>query len=294
MGTDTASEPQLLIAINSWSLHHKHPVEAPGAITAQLDCVSEAGFDAFTWLPDPPELGSGLKERALGYAGFFVAEESGRVGKQIEACLQLGNGPINCFLGRHDTPPEAASELAEAIWAEGERLGARVHVEVHRNTATETPEKLAELIRVSRERYGREPLINFDLSHHALVKHLETEAFENRLWTDLPAFRTSNLWHVRPFNGQHCQLPVSDRRGGFSPEYQAFRPYIKAGLVHWLEGPRPGNALWIVPELGCSLGYDLSCFPDIWEDTVMLARDIQSIWTDLMRHHRSGGHGVLG
>ena len=38
-------------------------------------------------------------------------------------------------------------------------------------------------------------------------------------------------------------------------------------------------------ELGTTGGYDLSCFPNIWEDTLILAKDIRIIWNGCL----SGG-----
>ena len=96
----------------------------------------------------------------------------------------------------------------------------------------------------------------------------------------MPIFQKSTLWHIRPFNAQHCQVPITDGQGNFSPEYLACRPFVRQALKHWLQGPRPTNTLWVMPEIGTTHEYKLSCFPNIWEDTVALGKDIQKIWAE--------------
>lgn len=61
------------------------------------------------------------------------------------------------------------------------------------------------------------------------------------------------------------------------------RPFIKKCLSLWLETAKATDTLWVVPELGPKdlVGYGLSCFPPIAEDTMVLAKDIQAIWNSL-------------
>ena len=60
------------------------------------------------------------------------------------------------------------------------------------------------------------------------------------------------------------------------------RPFIKQALTYWLAGPRPNNELWIMPELGPKFGYGLSCFPDSWQDTIILGNEFKEIWGELV------------
>jgi hypothetical protein len=87
---------------------------------------------------------------------------------------------------------------------------------------------------------------------------------------------------MRPFNGHHCMIPITDGKGNFSPEYEDCRPFIRQALKHWLAGPRPNNELWVMPEQGTTIGYNLSCFPNIWQDTVVLGNDIKKIWNEIL------------
>jgi len=77
-------------------------------------------------------------------------------------------------------------------------------------------------------------------------------------------------------------IPITDGKGNFSPEYSDCRPFIRQAFKHWLAGPRPNNELWVVPEQGTTIGYNLSCFPNIWQDTVVLGNDIKKIWNELL------------
>ncbi len=87
---------------------------------------------------------------------------------------------------------------------------------------------------------------------------------------------------MRPFNGHHCQVAVTDGNGNFSPEYTDMRPFIRQAYTHWLNGPRPENEFWVVPELGPKSGYGLSSFPCIWEDAVTLGRDLEKLWFEVI------------
>lgn len=274
--------PELSILINFWSLLDEADPATEEGLRQQLAAVKKAGFPSFCGLANFPGLKEGLQDFGLEYGGFFDASCEEEMPGKIAACLAIGNGPINCQLADHDTPVERAIELTIALMEEAERQGAEVYLEVHRDTCTETPEKTYAIIEGYRKIKGEYPRVNFDFSHIAVVKHLVPENYIERLFENIPCFQQSSLWHMRPFNGHHCMIPITDGQGNFSPEYEACRPFIRQGLQHWLDGPRPGNRLWVVPEQGTTIGYNLSCFPNIWEDTVVLGKDIQSMWNELV------------
>jgi hypothetical protein len=46
---------------------------------------------------------------------------------------------------------------------------------------------------------------------------------------------------------------------------------------HWRQVPSPSNTLWVMPEIGTTHKYKLSCFPNICKDTAALGKDIQKI-----------------
>lgn len=278
-------QPKLIIHASGWSLlHEADPFKDESALRKQLSLVKEAGFESYCGWPGLENLKPLLEEYGLLFGAMFDAASADQFEERIAGALAIGDGPINCQLADHDTPVEEAVELTIALMAEAKKQGARVHLEVHRDTCTETPEKTMGIIEGYEKAVGEPPLVNFDFSHPATIKHLYPDNYIERLLTPevVPVFQRAQLWHMRPFNGHHCQIPITDGKGEFSPEYAACRPFIRRALELWLEGPRPGNKLWVVPEQGCTGGYDLSCFPNIWNDTVVLGKDIQQMWSELL------------
>jgi hypothetical protein len=271
---------ELIIHINYWTLLQEADPSTPDGLVKQLTLIKDAGFHGYCADPTIPHLKERLDEFGLKFGGAIFSYEESEFADQIAACMAIGDGPINCQLGTHDTPVERAIELTIALMEEAERQGAQVHVETHRDKCTETPEKTAAIMEGYRKVKGVYPRINFDYSHHAIVKHLDPGNFIERLFTNVPAFQQSTLWHIRPFNGHHCQIPITNGKGGFSPEYEDCRPFIRQALTHWLAGPRPGNRFWVMPEQGTG-GYHLSSNPPVWQDAVALGKDIQRMWAEL-------------
>lgn len=276
----TASTPNLIVLINSWTLVNHPSAEAEWTLDERLDAIKAAGFDGISTAADTPGLKESLQSRGLRYGGAFDAGSVDQFAPKIAAALAIDNGPINCQLADHDTPVDRAVELTIALMEESARQGAEVHLEVHRDTCTETPEKTYAIAEGVKAATGNYPLVNFDFSHPAIIKHLDPSNYAERLFENIPLFQQSTLWHMRPFNGHHCQIPITDGRGNLSPEYRDMQPFIRQAIDHWLAGPRPGDTLWVVPELGPFPGYGLSCFPPSWTDAVVLGKDIQSIWND--------------
>lgn len=277
----TRPAPSLKILINFWTFRNRKNSDGTDWTAGQCaQAVAEAGFQACTCPANTPGLKKTLIANGLRFAGQFDATRPEHFAPRIRECLAIDNGPINCQLGNHDTPVEEAIDLTVGLMEDAERLGAEVHLEVHRDTCTETPEKTRAIAEGVRRAMGRYPRMNFDFSHPAILKHLNADNYIERLFENIPLFQQSTLWHMRPFNGHHCQVPVTDGQGKFSPEYEEIRPFIRQAVACWLRGPRPNDELWIVPELGPKGGYGLSCFPDIWEDAVVLGKDIQKIWRE--------------
>lgn len=277
-----SSKPELLIVANLWSLTNHPSAEDDWSLPRKLEAIKEAGFEGFTThFKRDPELARLTAESGLRYGGFFDAGADSDYRALIRSSLAVGPGPINCQLGDHDTLPEEAAEMAIALQEAAEELQADVFVEVHRDTCTETPEKTYAIARYYEEKRGKPLPINFDFSHPASVKHLGPHNYTERLIERKDLFQLSYLWHMRPFNGHHCQVPVTDGRGNFSPEYAELRPFIRDAFQIWLEGDYGHKEFWVVPELGPMGGYGLSCFPNIWEDTIVLGNDLKAIWKEL-------------
>lgn len=279
----STKEPKLTILINNWTLRNQTDADGkPLGVPGQIEKVKDAGFDAFTCPADAEGLKQALSQFGLRYAAAFDAGSVEEAEKKIKAGLSIDNGPMNCQLGDHDTPVDRAIEMTIGLMEVAEKLGADVHLEMHRDTCTETPEKTYAIVEGVTKARGKPPKINFDFSHPGSLKHLSAANYIDRLYEDVPLFQQSTLWHMRPFNGHHCQVPVTDGRGHFTPEYEEMRPFIRQGLLYWLEGDRPTNEFWVCPELGPKYGYGLSCFPDSWQDAIVLGNDIRKIWNELV------------
>lgn len=273
--------PQLKILINFWTLlNQKNPDGSDWSLDQRCQAVKDAGFDAYTCPADTPDLKATLQKHGLRFGAAFDAASAAQAEQRMAAGLRIDDAPMNCQLGDHDTPVEDAIQMTVGLMQAAEKLGADMHLEMHRDTCTETPEKTYAIAEGVKAATGKYPKINFDFSHPGSLKHLNASNYIERLYENVPLFQMSTLWHMRPFNGHHCQVPVTDGQGHFSPEYEEMRPFIRQGLAHWLAGPRPGGEFWVCPELGPKLGYGLSCFPDSWQDAIVLGNDIKEIWSE--------------
>ncbi len=281
----STEKPNIKILINYWTFwHQKNEQGTPLTLEEEINRVKKAGFDAYTCPADKPQLKDLLTRANLRFGAAFDAAKPEQFEKRIKDGLAIDNGPMNCQLGDHDTSIEDGIELTIQLMEEAERQGAEVHLEMHRDTCTETPEKTYAIAEGFKKAKGHYPLINFDFSHPASLKHLQADNYVERLFENIELFQQCSLWHMRPFNGHHCQVPVTNGKGGFSPEYEDMRPFIKQAFEYWLDGPRPNNELWVCPELGPKGGYGISCFPDSWQDTIVLGNDIRKIWNETLNN----------
>lgn len=270
--------------ISSWSFSDQGNADGTAwTVAQQVHAVEEAGFGAFSADPTTPGLKEAVSGSGLRFGGGFDAASAQAFETKIRQSLEVGSGPINCQICDHDTPVADAVEHVIRLMEEAERQGAEAHLEAHRDTCTETPEKLYAIAEGFKAVKGHYPRVNFDFSHPAIIKHLHRGNYAERLIENAALFQQSTLWHMRPFNGHHCQIPITNGSGEFSPEYEELRPFVRGAFDLWLSGARPNNALWVVPELGPKAsGYGLSCFPDIWEDTIVLGNDLKALWAEAL------------
>lgn len=276
-----STSSDLIVTVNLWSMTGHPSPENEWPTARKLEFLKASGIDAFSDnAQSNPDCARLCEESGLRFAGAFDVGAREDMRELIEKQMAVDSGPINCQLGDHDTPVEEAIDLTIALMEEAEKQNAEVHLEVHRDTSTETPEKVYAIIEGYEKATGRKPRINFDFSHPAIIKHLWPGDFSERLLVRPDVLQEATLLHIRPFNGHHCQVPITDGSGGLSREYQNFRPFMADMFECWLSGPRPGNTLWVVPELGPidQLGYGLSAFPNIVDDVLVLAEEIRATW----------------
>jgi hypothetical protein len=157
-------------------------------------------------------------------------------------------------------------------------------VEVHRDTCTETPEKTYALADAYQQATGELLPISWDFSHISVVKHLRPDNYIERMIVRPDLIQRAQQFHFRPFNGHHCQVPVTDGKGNLTRELKDWFPFAEAVLKCWLAGNRDkGREIFICPEMGpVAGGYNLSTLPNSWEEAKILRGEIEKLWTRLI------------
>lgn len=263
------------------------PARKEWSLEKKLRAVKDAGFDGVNWFAEAATT-SLLEKIGLRFSGMFNFPREREFASLIRAQLRAGAETINVQLGNHDTPPDESFRLTLKLMAEADRQNANVHLETHRGTCTETPEKAFAIADAYQKATGKLLRINFDFSHIAVVKHLAPAEFSKRLLTRPDLLQNGNLIHCRPFNGHHVQVPVTDGRGNLSREMQDYLPFVEDVFRCWLAGPRPHNELWVVPELGpVSSGYGISTWPAPWEDCLIAKRELEKVWNKVTHEKAS-------
>ncbi|MCF3650014.1 hypothetical protein [Synoicihabitans lomoniglobus] len=268
---------------NLWTLEGHPATGMKWSLAQKVKAVKDAGFDAVT-APPTPELAALLRQHRLRYLGFFsssdLQEIPGRMAEQCEAGAEV----VNVQLGDDFTPAAETLALALAVRQESRRCGIYTAIEVHRDTATETPEKTYQLADAYERATGEFLPVTWDHSHFAVVKHLKPHLYTEVLLQRSELIETARLMHLRPFNGQHAQVPVMDLQGQVTVEFRQWLQFADTLLARWLAGPRPGDELWVCPEIGPVgvHGYNLSVFPKSWDQAVRCAEVLRRRWTRLI------------
>ncbi len=252
------------------------------ALDQKLDAIKEAGFDGVCAYVSP-ELKAGAERRGLVLMSGFDCSDLDVAQPRLEAQRDLGVHFINIQLLNHDTPPVKAAAMAVKLIKLSRSLGLDVHIEVHRDTSTETPEKFTEIARLYRRATRQIMPVTWDHSHFAVSKHVMPKDYSARLLAWPESIQHSQMFHLRPFNSQHCQVPVTNGRGRFTPEFKDYITFVEDLFALWLRGPRPGNTLWTCPELGCTHGYHVSTNPHPWPDAVAARGAFAKAWSRALK-----------
>lgn len=269
--------PQLRHTANLWSIQRYPTQENEWPMEKKLESVKEAGFDGITTATNP-EIKRICDRLGLSIVGFLSTSEPPKFRQLLEGQKENGAKYVNVQLADEDTPVEVSTGMAVRIIEIGKSLDLEVSIEVHRDTCTETPEKTYAIAAAYEKIVGELLPITWDYSHLAVVKHIYPP-YANRLLGYPKLVQRSEQLHLRPFNGHHCQVPVSDGKGGLTPEVQDYLAFVEALFVQWLEGDQAGRELFAVPEMGPhGSGYNLSSLPSAWEDAKLLRVEIDRIW----------------
>lgn len=275
--------PILRHIANLWSLREYPTAEKSWSIDQQLDAIKAAGFDGVTGRIDE-DVGKAAHQRDLVVVGYISSGDESEFGSLLEIQKAVGAHHINVQLADHDTPTDEALHLVHCLFATADRCGdVELSIEIHRDTCTETPEKAYALADAYEVETGRLLPVTWDFSHFAVVKHLAPADFSVRLLSRPNLVQHSCQFHFRPFNGHHCQVPVTNPDGRVSRELLDWLPFVKDTLRLWLEANQKTNReILVVPEMGpVSSGYNLEQLPNSWEDAVRLRRILADLWRSI-------------
>ena len=274
--------PQLVLCATTWSMIGWPTPRREWSAAQKLRAIRTAGFDGVCAFITP-ELKALADDLGLRLMSGFDAKSVADALPRLRAQRDLGVRFINIQLLNHDTPPATAARVAVQLIRESRALGVSVHIETHRDTATETPEKFAEIARLYRRATGELLPVTWDHSHFAVSKHMMPADYSARLLVWPKLIQHSQMFHLRPFNSQHCQVPVTNGRGTLTPEFRDYLAFAADLFACWLAGPRPGNELWVCPELGMSHGYHVSTDPHAWPDAVRARTELLGAWRRALR-----------
>ncbi|MDB6168186.1 MAG: Xylose isomerase [Verrucomicrobia bacterium] len=277
--------PSIAHIANLWSLVNHPSAARQWSLEKKIKACAAAGFDGITTAltPEHRRLAekSGLKH-LLG----FVSTSSGDpkdFATRIRAQKESGAVQINVQLDDDDTPPALATKHWIQMMREAEKIGGVVlSLEVHRDCCTETPEKTYEIAERYEKATGEMIRINFDFSHFAVVKHLAPANYAERLLAHPALVQNSDQSHCRPFNGHHCQVPVT-YRGALTDEVKSYLAFCVALFTCWKASPKNRDrTLFVCPEMGPyhegGGGYNITGLPPSWPDAVVLRGELAKAW----------------
>lgn len=274
-GPAVAPRPLWLFA-TLWSLRQYPTAKREWSWKRKFQAIRAAGFDGVF---SPPR--SELADRGdLRYLAVTSLGPGMDAVAPFRSAKDLGAVAIDVQLGDYDSPLADMVELTAHLAAVSRDVGLPFAVETHRDTFTETPEATLALERGFRARTGHVLPLCLDHSHFAVVRHLAPGTFWERLREPRELLESASQFHLRPFNGHHCQIPVLDARGRRTPEYREWLNYAQSLLAYLRNSPSRDPVL-AVPELGhAAPSYGLSCFGDTWADACAVQRDLRARWRD--------------
>ena len=259
-----------------WSLRDYPTRENTWGWERKFQEIRDAGFDGFmspfSGEVAPPA--SFLNDRdGLDYLAITSLSVKDQISSVVQHALKFSPVALIVQLSDHDTPLAQSLELTLALNEESRRFDLPIVIETHRDTCTETPEKTWALAEAFSVRTGALLPLCFDFSHFAVVKHMAPPYWGRFCdWHDL--IQAASYFHLRPFNGHHCQIPATMDGRQRSPEYLAWLEFAEQFFDFRCRAE--GLPAWIVVEMGNTM-YNLSGFPDVWNDARLVLRDLKAL-----------------
>jgi hypothetical protein len=245
--------------------------------------MASAGFDGVFAAPIPA-----VRERGkLKYLAVTSLGVDSDVLTPLRAAKELGAVAIDVQLCDYDTPLADALAVALKIRQAARDVDLPFAIETHRDTFTELPETTLALFNAYGEKTGEEMPCCLDHSHFAVIRHL-APPYWPRLREPSALIAAAKQYHLRPFNGHHCQIPVLNHAGRRTPEYRSWLEYA-AEILAAAQAQPTREPILAVPEIGnAAPAYGLSCFPDTWKDVLVLARDLRRVGSGSIKPPRVG------
>jgi hypothetical protein len=275
--------PHIAHIASLWTLDGHPSPAAEWSLERKMKAIAAAGFDGINTALTPEHRRLAEKHELRHLLGYIRTWKPAEFARLIRAQKEGGAVHINVQFGEHDTPPAIATKQ----WIQFERTaekigGVIVSLEVHRGTCTETAEKTYEIADRYHRATGQLIRMNFDFSHIASVKHLEPDNYAARLLERPELVQHSEQVHFRPFNGHHCQVPVTFK-GALSPEVKSYLPFVEAFMRLWKKArANQEKTMFACPELGPyapgGSGYNISGLPPAWPDAVVLRHELGRVW----------------
>jgi hypothetical protein len=264
-----------------WTLQQQPSAAREWSLDEKFRQAKKAGFDAIGG-GVMPEATSLCAKHGLEYVVYIDAKMK-TYPEKLEAARTTQPVRINVQLCDHDTPPAEAAKVWIKLEALASKMGLNADLEVHRDTCTETPEKVYEIAALYRKATGKKIRFCWDFSHLAVVKHIYPP-YAARLLPRPDLVQLARQMHFRPFNGHHCQIPLTDGKGHETPEIKPYLQFIDDLLACWLAGAKGGEVLYVSPEFGpTSSGYGLTSFSDPWKDAIRLRGLTETLWKKNLR-----------
>jgi hypothetical protein len=225
-------------------------------------------------------LTAALRTAGLEPVALFFGREPEGYAASIAAAVRSGATVANVQLMGHDLPAKEALRRWMDLERRANDARLELSLETHRDTVTETPEKLFALAERYEQKTGRLLRVTWDFSHLAIAKHIDPATVAERYLRRTDLIAQATQFHFRPFNAHHVQIPVT-RRGQLAPEMAPYLEFATRVMRLWKAAPANGSrTLYGCPELGPGDGggYALMSFPKSWPDAVRLQRELETCW----------------
>ncbi|MBL9215402.1 MAG: sugar phosphate isomerase/epimerase [Opitutaceae bacterium] len=275
--------PHIAHIANLWTLVRHPSAEKEWSLERKVKAIAAAGFDGLATAVTPEHRRLAEKHGLRHILGFISSDRPEEFADLIRAQKEAGAVHINVQLDNHDTPTALATRHWIQMVRAAEKIGGVVvSLEIHRDCCTETPEKTYEIAERYHRATGELIKLTFDFSHFACVKQLQPDNYAERLLDHPDLLQFAEQIHFRPFNGNHCQVPVT-HQGALTPEVKSYLPFVEALMRLWKQARRNRHrTMFACPEMGPyapgGAGYNITGLPPAWTDAVVLRGKLAQAW----------------